>query len=219
MALKLAISQRIVSNSSYYELRDALSHDWPDFISRCFSNQIVLIPVFNNPDIIKPYLNSIDIDGIVLSGGNDLDEYKERDVTEYRMIDFALENSTPVLGICRGMQIINKYFGGKVTQGISKVCSSSHIAVEHTVHLIDNELIKYTESALTVNSYHNDGVHIEGLSDKLRPFAVADNAVVEGLYSSQNRIAGIQWHPERLALGRSTDFDVKLFQKIFDIQE
>ena len=110
MKEKIGISLRVVDALNYVEKRDALSHDWPKLF-----DELELIPIFI-PNILKniqSFLDELSLNGIVLSGGDDIGENDDRDKTENFLLKYAIDKKIPVIGICRGMQLINNYFGGK----------------------------------------------------------------------------------------------------------
>ena len=105
----IAISLRIVKAQNYDETRDALSHDWPQFLEN-----LGIIPIYipNNLLNVKNYLSAFEIDGLILSGGDNLGTDPVRDKTETELLQYAMSKNIPTLGICRGLQLINQYFGG-----------------------------------------------------------------------------------------------------------
>lgn len=143
-------------------------------------------------------------DFILLTGGGDVPNmyYKDytsvsqqenRDSLEADLLTFAESNAIPVLGICRGMQFINGYYGGKVRHD---PCDNHKPGEDHVV--ITNE-----KNMVVVNSYHNDVVLPEDLAPGFKSIAIHEKlGTVEAFVSKEKRILGIQWHPER---GFSTD--------------
>ncbi len=134
---------RVDDVEGYDERRDALDQRWYTFLTAC---GLIALPV---PNSIASALAMLEcVDGVLLSGGNDLVHLGgnafERDATEKVLIDAALFRSMPVLGVCRGMQVLaNRY-------GCTLGPVDSHVGRRHTVVRSDG-----TQS--TVNSFHRDG--------------------------------------------------------------
>ena len=145
----LAVSQRIDQIKSRNELRDSIDQRLLEFI-QCIGYSVVTVPnIFfskRNKRSSRVYcdfddwLSRISPDGIILSGGNDLGCYSSRDETEYSLIAYAEKNKLPLLGICRGMQIIG------VKAGSNLIHVEGHVNLrQKLVGDIDTE----------VNSFHN----------------------------------------------------------------
>lgn len=181
--------------------------------------------------VLIPYLegDSLDLfldemDGIVLSGGDDVDptsyghDYldkkkwpgnRERDDFDKRIMTYAFENSTPVMGICRGAQLINIYFGGTLYQDISTQVDGALIHQDkskydlhsHEVDFVSGEILETIyrdhESPI-INSIHHQG--IRQLADDLIVTAYSkDDGIIEGFRykdMSECYIQAVQWHPE-----------------------
>ncbi|MDP6416335.1 MAG: gamma-glutamyl-gamma-aminobutyrate hydrolase family protein, partial [Gammaproteobacteria bacterium] len=123
-----------------------------------------------------------------------------RDITEHAMIEHAVRERLPLLGVCRGMQMLNTYFGGQIVRDVSAICGhpEAHVAVSHTVDFIDAKYQRqFGTSIAQTNSFHRQAVTSSTLAAELRPFAVARDGIVEGIYHPELPIVGIQWHPER----------------------
>ncbi|MCX6749300.1 MAG: gamma-glutamyl-gamma-aminobutyrate hydrolase family protein [Candidatus Pacearchaeota archaeon] len=186
------ISQRIRETGN--QNSDCLEHAYVKYFSKLGFN---LIPVPNSKENLEFYL-SLPVERIILTGGGDIgDEIsKERDETEKALLDFAIKNHIPVLGICRGMQFINYYFGGKLIK-ISEISSQNHVAVLHNIEINYTALKGLIGENIQVNSYHNFGFDENLFSSELRVFAKAPDKTIEGIYHQTLPIAGIAWHPER----------------------
>jgi len=179
------ISQRQDKNK-YGELIDSLESDYMRYLGK-FNINIISIPNF--PSKVLDYFQ-LPISGIILSGGNDIGESPDRDETEKKLLEIAIEKKLPVLGICRGMQFINVFFKGKLTD------VENHVKQNHRVDIIENK--DFLGESMEVNSYHNYAVTSSVLSPELKAFAKISNSdVIEGIYHPFLPIAGIQWHPER----------------------
>ena len=199
---------RVTENETYPDRRDALSHDWFHFLSRHFP-KAVLVPIYNHPDHIPHTLTTLSPNAIILSNGNDWGSAPERDQTEIQIITYSITNHIPILGICRGHQVLNIYFSGQICENIKQKTQVDHVAKEHTVELI----APFGSGTLAVNSFHNQGICPDDLAPSLKVFAQSPDDIIEGLYHPQLPIIGIQWHPERP--NPSTNFDQRLIKRLF----
>ena len=217
----IAISQRQDLNK-HGGWMDNLENSYNSYFS---SFGITLIPIPNFPERVGDYVSKISFDGIVLSGGNDVcpRSYNEeinlqgcslqRDNTEKRMLEIAVQRKIPVLGICRGMQFINVFFGGKLQRDINKEKAVHQLGIVHEIKIIDEKAkIFLGREVSRANSFHNQAVTFENISPRFKVFAVSDaweekeeeieekqlgGRFVEGLYHPSLPIVGVQWHPER----------------------
>jgi len=196
----IVISQRIEA-SKYKEIRPQLDINFFNFIAT--SGYLpVPIPYYSYDKkksniYLKKWLNKIKPHGIVLSGGEDIGINKIRDNAEYFLINFSKKNNIPVLGICRGMQILAKYFG------------STLFKVKN--HVNKNHLIKSQNKKITVNSFHN--LSIKSCPKNFKIKFKAEDGVIEAIYSINYRMEGWMWHPERYKKFKS--FDIKSFKRLF----
>ena len=190
--LNIGISLRIVKAKNYEEKRDALSHDWPPLLEKINSN-IIFIP--NNLVNVENFLNDFNLDGIILSGGDNIGDDQERDKTENQILNFAIKYKIPLFGVCRGMQVINQYFGGSII----KNNNSSHVGIPHVVNLIHKNIMSILQiNSLKVNSFHNNIITNSNLGKDIEPFAITEHdKTVEGFFHKTLPIVGLMWHPER----------------------
>lgn len=176
----------------------------------------VVIPVNTNVENIKAQVEAMD--GIIISGGEDVNPiiYKEEPVKElgyiYPTIDefdieainVALELDKPILGICRGLQVLNVALGGSLYQDLKYVKGSNIKHNQQTkpylgTHCIDikeNSILKeIINEKVLVNSYHHQS--IKTLGNKLKPIAYSNDGVIEAIQKeNQKFVLGVQWHPE-----------------------
>ncbi len=107
----IGVTQQVLIRPERKERLDALDQKWHDFLGRC-GLSVLLLP--NDPSGVRKLLSKYKPGGFLLTGGNDLGAYggdaPERDATERKVMDFALDQSYPLMGVCRGMQFIQHHF-------------------------------------------------------------------------------------------------------------
>ena len=156
-------------------------------------------------------------DGLLFTGGQDVDPalYGEpvldccgelcpaRDQLEAALLRAAIKQNKPILGICRGLQLINAALGGILWQDLPAQRPESrnhrmerpYDRVEHSVTLSGPLAAAYGADSLGVNSCHHQG--IKDLAPSLRPMAVAEDGLVEAVYHPDRPFLwAVQWHPE-----------------------
>ena len=157
---KIAITQRVQILSDINERRDALSQEWVSLANTCGFLPI-LLP--NSLQTVQQILQEIQIDGLMFSGGNDLVAYggdaPERDEVEHFLIDYAVFRRVPLLGVCRGMQILNVALGGTLCQHVNGHSSLEGQDDFHAVTaLSDSFLAQLYGKHFTVNTAHHQAV-------------------------------------------------------------
>ena len=189
---KIGVSLRIVNAQNYDEERDALSHDWTSLLEDL---GFISVHIPNTLKNLDSFLDEMNLDGIVLSGGDNIGENKKRDETENKILNYALERKIPIIGICRGMQLINKYFGGKLSIDNSTI----HLAEKHNVDIThENFRTLFSSESFPVNTYHQNMIQVEGMGNGLKPFAIfGKDGSIEGFFHEEFYIIGVMWHPER----------------------
>lgn len=208
--LRIGLTMRVIETEGYQETRDAIAHDWALFLKKALPGvKWLLIP--NILDDIVSYSRAWDLKGFIFTGGNDLLACHKRDHTELKLLDYATAENLPVLGICRGMQLICHHYGWSV-----KACPDPkvHVAREHLVKIVENPFTGNTDSIM-VNSYHDNCVRQPVNTDKqaLTAFAFSEDGLTEGVYIVGKNIAGVMWHPERNS--KVSSFDQAIIDYIF----
>jgi putative glutamine amidotransferase len=174
------------------------------------------------------------MDGLLLMGGVDphpklygeailpacgqIDE--ERDTLELALCKVAIEKCIPVLGLCRGLQIMNIHFGGTLyqdlpTQFSSTIKHESHATLErkrlvHSVDLVPNTILSgiLGQSPIEVNSIHHQGIKVLGRG--LRTSAQSPDGLIEAIEHTELPFCiATQWHPEEF----EDDASVGLFRR------
>jgi putative glutamine amidotransferase len=188
--IKIGVSMRIVEEASYSEIRDAIAHDWITFFAKEFPN---IIPVFlpNSAALALKIFSALNLDGLILTGGNNLGEYPQRDDSEASLLQHCAKHLIPVLGICRGMQLIASYF----QEQIKPISSANHVATEHAVQKINPSRF-FSQTPQFVNSYHNQGLTQIKSNELIAIYKTSDNTI-EAIEHFKLPIVGIMWHPER----------------------
>ena len=177
----------------------------------------VVIPSYDNEQALISLLDTLD--GIVLSGGADIDpEYlreepldcvsvnPRRDAQELLLVHLAVDRQIPVLGICRGIQVLTAALGGKLYQDIKtqhdRPCIEHSQTIarglpSHEVRLEKDSMLYglFGKETLAVNSFHHQAV--KEVPEGFRVTAMAPDGIIEGMESTAFRpILGVQWHPE-----------------------
>lgn len=178
---------RVTQADAYVEPRDSISWDW----IRCLEArgvETILIPnALSDP---VGFLEIYSPDLVIMTGGDDLGRHEERDDTEQAILTHAISGALPVFGVCRGMQLINQYFGGKVTQ------IKGHVATDHHIYPKPPFEEQYGCEKI-VNSFHSLAIKPADLGTELDGFAVDSDGNIEGFYHQKYPIAAVMWHPER----------------------
>jgi gamma-glutamyl-gamma-aminobutyrate hydrolase PuuD len=182
----------------------------------------VMVPVVEGSlQYLPDYMSNMK--GLLLVEGEDIEpqHYKARpenlrhlekthplkDKMEIRLIRHALRRKLPILGICRGSQLLNVVCGGTLYGDVQKEKKSrlKHInfahydSYRHSVSIVEASPLEtwYRRRTLLVNSYHHQG--IRDLARRFKPMAYAEDGLVEAYYDPHARfLVGLQFHPERM---------------------
>ncbi|WP_409022318.1 gamma-glutamyl-gamma-aminobutyrate hydrolase family protein [Dellaglioa sp. P0083] len=170
------------------------------------------------------------VDGLLLAGGQDvspilygqephpkLEELNPpRDEMELALIKEAISRKIPILGICRGLQILNVFFGGTLYQDLSDYSNwqVKHLQdptlpeyATHSVSIKTNNYLSDTYgSTLRVNTYHHQAIN--RLGDSLTAIATSSDGLIEGISSNDGLILGVQWHPEMSYIKEPSDLAI-----------
>jgi len=194
------------------------------------------IPLSIPPILEQAYIEGVveRLDGLLLSGGADIHpkHYGQsikrglgtvggiRDDFEIVLLKKAVEKGIPVLGICRGFQLINVAFGGTLIQDIQTFHKTQiqHVGLglmkqdtAHKVFLLGDSMLHniFLKETLHVNSYHHQ--IIDELSEELTAIATSEDGIVEGLVHLKHPdVFGVQWHPEMMA--ESVEEQFRIFE-------
>ena len=195
--ISVGISQRALPLTEFGERRDALDRRWHRFLHAC---GLVAIPLPNETEIALDTVSNTNCSGLVFSGGDDLVKYggeaNGRDETEQVLLAWAVSNKKPVIGVCRGMQIIIDLYGAH----LHKV--DNHVGCYHEIRTING--------LRRVNSFHRWAA-----TEVDKPLIVTATTgnVIEAIQHLDMPLFGMMWHPEREPI--IDPIDLEFFKRIF----
>ena len=191
--VRLGLTMRVQRCEDSHELRDVLAHDWPVLI-RATLGRVSWLPIPNIEASVRDYLQRWRIDAVILTGGEDVGTSPLRDETERHVLDYCIKRRLPVLGVCRGHQMIQVYCGGH----LQNVPSVQHVGRNHLVFPCHDRIRAVLGTGpVEVNSYHRQGVYLDRLGPGLQPWLVTSDGLIEGFSHYEKNLLGVQWHPER----------------------
>lgn len=234
----------IVGVSGYFLSKEQNNHSNFDFNiipkeltdSIRMSGAIPLIIPLSKPEEAKDYIDRVD--ALVLAGGQDVDPLlfleeplpkigeiePERDAFELALIEAAWDQKKPILGICRGLQLLNVASEGTLYQDLSyyEGLEVNHIQQtpwKYGTHSVIFEEDSWLGEALgteqVINSYHHQAIKTVG--DAFRPVAWAKDDVIEAIESKDRsqKVIGVQWHPE--ILQKTDPESLNVFKKFVEL--
>lgn len=197
----------------------------------------LIIPPFTDKDAMLTVLDSVD--GLMLSGGADINPLycgedpipalhginPRRDAMEMLLVRLAFDRQIPILGICRGIQVMAVALDGSVWQDI--YTQEPKASIKHSQDLdrgVASHLVEIQEGStlyniigektFPVNSFHHQAVHEAG--PHLRVVARSQDGVIEAVESNEEKsILGVQWHPECFVLNQD-DSMMPIFRWLVD---
>ena len=227
----------IIAITSSMDLNPNRLNDNRTMVSLDYSNSVinsggipVILPITDNFEVIKEQVKYFD--GLILSGGGDPDPNlygedclqelgditPERDTFELAILEEFLKTKKPILGICRGLQLMNVFYGGTLYQDIKYVDTNIQHKQKwladlptHDINILENNILfKIFGKKARTNSFHHQ--MIKDLGRELTSIATANDGVIEAIQNKNYPFFyGVQWHPEMMAsrgnLGMKKIFD------------
>lgn len=192
----------------------------------------ILLPIISDEELIENQIKLID--GLLISGGYDIDPqfyneeplekleaiYPKRDIYEIKLIHYALKHKKPILGICRGFQVLNVALGGSLYQDVSyrenTFIKHSQVAepsqATHDIDICEDSILFQIAEKKTerVNSFHH--LALKKIGNNLKVTAQAKDGVPEAIESTDKNtfILGVQFHPEMMF--KNNTFADKIFK-------
>jgi putative glutamine amidotransferase len=193
---RIGITMRVVQASGYHEPRDALAQDWPRFLAACVPSAAWL-PVPNlGASAVEAFCSRWGIDALILSGGDDIGQTPVRDDTENALLTWAAALDLPVLGVCRGMQVMGVW-AGAVLKPIA-----GHARTRHRVSgVLDAE----------VNSFHRFA--LDSCPPQFVELARSEDGELEAMRHASRPWEAWMWHPERERV--FSDADMQRVRQLF----
>ena len=194
MPRRIGVTMRVETHDgTHRESRDALARDWAALFATALP-EAAWLPVPNLGEAVVDFAERWALDAVLLTGGNDLGSRPDRDSTEFALLAHCIARGFPVLGVCRGLQLVQAYCGGPV----APAHEMHHGGCSHEILASSargRELLG--GDGLHAPSYHRHGVHRDELATSLEAFAFSPDGVVEGLVHRSAPVTAVQWHPER----------------------
>lgn len=203
------------------QLWSAIANDYIDAVIEAGGVPVV-IPVTNDDEYNEEIASRLE--GIIFTGGADIDSnyagqratakvgrvFPERDAQEMFLMDY-IYNATeiPILCVCRGIQLLNIYFGGELILDIPSegyldhtITNSKKYLASHEVTLKDDSVLReiFGEEIIYVNSFHHQAAG--RLGEELVAVGFSEDDIVEAVEHrdiKERFIMGVQWHPEMMA--------------------
>ncbi len=190
-------------------------------------------------EVVDRTFNIDAFDGLLLPGGYDVspERYGERtaenvltnpvlDELQFYVLDCFVRAGKPVLGICRGHQLLNVYFGGTLIQDIDGACKAVHTPDDwknDKVHMTRTDrtswLAKlYGKTEIITNSAHHQAV--KKIGDGLEACQWGEDGLIEACFHRDLPIISVQWHPERMCFDHArsdTDCGMRVFYQLLEL--
>jgi putative glutamine amidotransferase len=207
---RIGITQRVEVHPQHGETRDALDQAWPRLLGEL---ALLPVPLCNAMVDAEGYLDGLNLDGVILSGGNDLSALPgarqaspDRDRFEKAVLSNCEQRGLPIFGVCRGLQLLCQHHGHEIVE------VEGHVATRHPV-IPGPDADADWPARMEVNSFHRYGVKPLSTGSGLRVLAVDEDGWIEAVAHESLNQCAVMWHPERE--DRLRPEDLALFERVF----
>ena len=235
----ILITQRLSYVSEYCEERESLDSQWYTLLRD--AGDVRLLPISYKQGV-EEIFELLEVSGVIFSGGNDVYHKpglpsdianvlsSKRDSFERAIFREARKRKVPVLGVCRGLQLLASEYDAKLV-AVSSHVGHPHPIVQHSIGKTQpSAFIQHITSILfeddgstrgeLVNSYHNFAPSlVSTIGARMQVIAVAADAdIVEVFAQTEDQVVAIMWHPER-SMGMARKRDIDLIRLVFGLRE
>lgn len=194
----VGITQRVDSVAGRAELRDALDQRLVQWVANVGFLPVAIPNTLSDKDspdtsLLAKWLQALRPGALILSGGNDIGEHSTRDATERHLLTWAEKQRLPVLGICRGLQMMSVWAGAQLVR------KKGHVDSRHRLVIAGCR----DEWPAEVNSYHNWALSSCPVGYEIT--AQAEDGSIEAIRHTILPWEGWMWHPERESSFSSQD--------------
>jgi N5-(cytidine 5'-diphosphoramidyl)-L-glutamine hydrolase len=211
--LRIGVTMREVQAQGYFEPRDALARGWGKFLDAAIP-EAAWLPVPNlGAPAVEAFCAKWGLNGLILTGGEDLGVAPVRDESERAILRYCLQRRQPVLGVCRGLQLLWSEMGGQLEM------KEGHRATRHALTRAGLPGDGVEQRVVEVNSYHRYCLRLppSRMLEDPSTFARAADGTVEGVSFRDGRVVGVMWHPEREP--KPDPLDIALTRKLFHAED
>ena len=221
--IALSCRDRMVNNTEGYYAQQS----YMNALTAVNADYIAIVPTKDqNYDFVANMC-----DGLVVCGGGDIDAkyfHEENhesvglvkdsiDIMDFKLVEAFLKVKKPILGICRGHQVLNVYYGGSLIQDIPSQYDSNlkhsqkeerHVGT-HEVILTCDSCLGNKDQVIKVNTFHHQA--IKDLGKTLKVTAISTDGIIEGIENDD--VIGVQWHPECMI---NEEVHLNIFRKFME---
>ena len=184
---KIIVTQRYFKDLKTGEVRDSIDIRLSEFLLKLnlfpiyIPNSLGSSPYLN----LKKLINNLNPHGLLLSGGEDIGKNISRDNLEKNLLKYFIAKKKPILGICRGMQVLSSFFGSQTIK------VKNHVRTRHKCKIQTSDKL----FPKTIKCYHNYAIN--KCPKNFFITLMSEDGTIESIKHLKNNWEGWMWHPER----------------------